>query len=117
MAGDLATAHRVCREHCYETGACFTITPSKFIYTGGEEDGFAIGLVNYPRFPRALCDLQARARNLARALLPVLNQRTCLLVSTTETEWIVVEPPGSLQTDHLTAGPLSQTHAPEGSRE
>jgi ferredoxin len=34
MAGDVATAHRVARDFCYQTGACLTVTPSKFIYTG-----------------------------------------------------------------------------------
>lgn len=58
MAGDLATAHRVVREFCYAEGACFTVTASKFIYTAGEEDGFAIGLVNYPRFPSAPAELE-----------------------------------------------------------
>lgn len=95
MAGDLATAHRVCREYCYAEGACFTISPTKFIYTGGEEDGFAIGLVNYPRFPSEPADLQAEAEALAAKLLPACNQRTCLLVGTRETKWVVVEPPGA----------------------
>lgn len=94
MAGDIATAHRVARDFCYAEGACFTVTPSKFIYTGGEEDGFAIGLVNYPRFPSEPEALWARGELLARRLLPACNQRTCLLVGTTETKWIVVEPPG-----------------------
>ena len=96
MAGDLATAHRVCREFCYQEGSCFTVTPSKFIYTGGEEDGFVIGLVNYPRFPSEPGVLQTRAEALAEKLLPACNQRTCLLVGTLETKWIVVEPPGGL---------------------
>lgn len=95
MAGDLATAHRVCRDHCYAEGACFTITPSKFVYTGGEEDGFAIGLVNYPRFPTTAKELSSRAEKLAGKLLASCNQRTCLLVGTTETRWVVVEPPAS----------------------
>lgn len=95
MAGDLATAYRVVRDYCYAEGACFTITPTKFIYTGGEEDGFAIGLVNYPRFPCEPSDLAARAEDLAHRLLPACNQRTCLLVGTAETKWIVVEPPGA----------------------
>jgi len=94
MAGDLATAHRVCRDHCYTEGVCFTITPSKFIYTAGEEDGFAIGLVNYPRFPCEPDVLWLRAETLAAKLLPACNQRTCLLVGTNETRWLVVEPPG-----------------------
>lgn len=99
MAGDLATAHRVCREHCYAEGACFTITPSKFIYTGGEEDGIAIGLANYPRFPSTYVETHDRARALATKLLSALNQRTCLLVGIGVngglTEWLVVEPPGA----------------------
>ncbi len=94
MAGDLVTAHRVVREFCYESGACFTVTASKFIYTGGEEDGFAIGLVNYPRFPSEPEALAARAESLAIKLLAACNQRTCLLVGTAETRWLVLEPPG-----------------------
>lgn len=100
MAGDLATAHRVCREHCYEHGACFTVTPSKFIYTGGEEDGFAVGLVNYPRFPSTVADLHQRADELAQKLLRACNQRTCLLVGVGATSgittWLVAEPPGAV---------------------
>jgi ferredoxin len=95
MAGDLATAHRVCREHCHAEGACFTITPSKFVYTGGEEDGFAIGLVNYPRFQSTPTQTQEVAEQLAGKLLTACNQRTCLLVGTRDTTWIVVEPPGA----------------------
>lgn len=99
MAGDVATATKVVREYCYAEGACFTITPSKFVYTGGEEDGFAIGLVNYPRFPSTVAELHERARGLADRLMPVMNQRTCLLVGVGAgggiTEWIVREPPGT----------------------
>lgn len=95
MAGDVPTAHRVVRDFCYQEGACFTVTPSKFIYTGGEEDGFAIGLVNYPRFPSEPEALQAKAERLALKLLPACNQRTCLLVGTTVTKWLVVEPTGA----------------------
>lgn len=95
MAGDIDVAHSVVRAFCFTEGACFTVTPSKFIYTGGEEDGFAIGLVNYPRFPSKPEALWERAESLARKLLPTCNQRTCLLVGTAETRWLVVEPPGA----------------------
>lgn len=95
MAGDLATAHRVMRDVAYRDGACFTVTPSKFIYTGGEEDGFAIGLVNYPRFPSEPMNIDDTAERIARRLLAECNQRTCLLVGTIETKWLVSEPPGA----------------------
>lgn len=97
MAGDLTTAHRVVREHCYANGACFTITPTKFIYTGGEEDGFVVGIVNYPRFPSTAEDINMRGRQLIMKLLPACNQRTALLVTDTGTEWCVLEPPGASQ--------------------
>ena len=93
MAGDLATAHRVLREHAYAEGACVTVTPTKFIYSGGEEDGFSVGLVNYPRYPTTPEDLEAEAEQLALKLLPACNQKSCLLVGDTETKWIVIEPP------------------------
>ncbi len=95
MAGDFVTAGRVLREFCYQAGACFTITPTKFFYTGGEEDGFFVGLVNYPRFPSDVELIDARALALAEKLLAACNQRTCLLVGTSETRWLVVEPPGT----------------------
>lgn len=95
MAGDLATAHRVIRERCYAVGACFTITPTKFIYTAGEEDGFVVGLVNYPRFPSEPHQLFQRVERLAAFLLAACNQRTCLIVGDLTTRWIVIEPPGA----------------------
>jgi len=30
---------------------CVTVTSMKFVYVDGFEDGFAIGFINYPRFP------------------------------------------------------------------
>jgi hypothetical protein len=51
IAGDVETAKRWLRHECWREGLCVTIEPTTFIYTGGEEDGFVVGFVNYPRFP------------------------------------------------------------------
>jgi SAM-dependent methyltransferase len=32
--------------------SCVTVTPTNFIYCGGQEDGVIIGIRNYPRFPK-----------------------------------------------------------------
>jgi hypothetical protein len=96
IAGDIGVARYALRRFAYEYGACFTITPTEFVYTGGEEAGVAIGLVNYPRFPSTVEWLWDRAERLAKVLMPVMNQRTCLLVGTDETRWCVEEPPGSV---------------------
>ena len=50
-SGPIEVAKQVCRETCLSEGLCVTIEPTHFIYTGGEETGFKIGLINYPRFP------------------------------------------------------------------
>lgn len=96
MGGDIETAKRWLRAHCYERGLCVTVTPTTFIYTGGEESGFAIGLVNYPRFPvEHAAYLCGRAREIANTLVRVCCQKTALVVGPDVTEWIAVKPPGA----------------------
>ncbi len=68
MAGDTAQAKHVCREFCMR-GFCIHIVPADFIYTGGEETGFKIGIVNYPRFPSLPADAWAAATELAELLI------------------------------------------------
>lgn len=41
-----------CQWLCNIRKACFTVTPTRFIYVDGYEDGAVIGLINYPRFPK-----------------------------------------------------------------
>lgn len=87
MAGDIAQAKQACREFCYEAGLCIHIEPVDFIYTGGEETGFKIGLVNYPRFPSDSASLRTKALNLAGALQHRLCQHSYLVVGPDQTEW------------------------------
>jgi hypothetical protein len=39
------------QEYCNEFSFAVTVTPTKYIYKNGNEDGVMIGLINYPRFP------------------------------------------------------------------
>lgn len=94
IAGDVTDAKRKLRELAYQHGLCVTVTPADFIYTGGEETGVAIGLVNYPRFPSTFDDLQTRAISIAQQLIVALCQKTALVVGPAETHWIVIDPPG-----------------------
>lgn len=95
MAGDIDTAKRWLRRECYERGLCVTVMPTDFIYTGGEESGFCIGFVNYPRFPSSAEELFTRAKNIACALIVECCQKTALVVGSPHTEWVTIEPPGS----------------------
>ena len=100
IAADEAQARAVLRRECYERGLCVTVTPTTFVYTGGEERGVAIGLVNYPRFPSSPGDLFRRAVEVARRLLGECCQRSALVVAPDITEWICVEPPGSAKPEN-----------------
>jgi hypothetical protein len=102
LAGDIDTAKRWLRRRCYERGLCVTIDPTAFIYTGGEESGMRIGLVNYPRFPTANEIVHAIAVELAEALVVECCQKTALVVSGLRAEWVHVTPPGTRIGDAMT---------------
>jgi len=59
----------ICRTYCDEIGLCVTVTPTRYVYTSGAEDGFAIGLINYGRFPSEPASIFARAEALAVRLI------------------------------------------------
>lgn len=95
MAGNIDVARQWLRHRCYHAGLCVTVTSADFIYTGGEESGFVVGLVNYPRFPSAPQQIRDRAVEIAEGLVVHLCQRTALVVDTHETTWITIDPPGA----------------------
>ena len=87
MAGNVCQAKQVCRQYCLAIGLCVTVTPTEFVYTGGEETGFVVGLLNYPRFPTTPDELLSKARELAEKLRSHLCQHSYLIVSGDKTEW------------------------------
>jgi hypothetical protein len=95
MAGDIETAKLWLRRYAYDHGMCATVTPTTFVYTGGEEAGFMVGLVNYPKFPRQPDQIRALASRLAHVLIAECCQKTAIIVATDRTEWIQVTPPGA----------------------
>jgi hypothetical protein len=92
IAGDLATAKQVCREYCFSEGLCVTVEPVDYIYTGGEEAGVRVGLINYPRFPTEEAKLRFHAWKLAQILMERLCQHSYSLVGPDQTEWFSRRP-------------------------
>jgi len=92
MAGDISQAKQACREYCFEKGLCVTIEPVAFIYTGGEESGIRVGLINYPRFPSTEEALQRIAYELSEMLMKRLCQHSYSIVGPRETEWFSRRP-------------------------
>jgi len=88
MAGDIDQAKQVCREFCFNNGFCVHIEPVTYIYTGGEEEGFRVGIINYPRFPASHEDLFSSAKSLAENLVFRLCQHSYSIVGPEMTEWL-----------------------------
>lgn len=88
LAGPIDRAKEICAEYAFSVGLCITVTPTEFIYTGGRETGFVVGLVNYPRFPTTLDALVATAEDLAVRLMAGCFQWSALVVGPAETKWL-----------------------------
>lgn len=87
IAGDVEQAKQVCREYCFDAGLCVTVKPVTYIYTGGEESGVRVGLINYPRFPSTEGELRVKARDLAETLMRRLCQHSFSIVGPDRTDW------------------------------
>lgn len=91
MAGDIEQAKQLLRTAVYppNKGLCVTINSTLYIYTGGEETGFIVGLRNYPRFPSHPAALLERAEQITENLLTGLCQWSAMIVeSSGQTYWI-----------------------------
>ncbi len=88
LSGPIEVAKQVIREHVHADPQCVTIEPTTFIYTGGEEQGYVVGLLNYPRFPATPNEINTYAGDLAKLLLERTHQHSALIVTPTETTWI-----------------------------
>lgn len=87
IAGSRAAATDACREFCLR-GLCVTVAEDNFVYTGGMEAGVRIGLINYPRFPKAPEEIFQVASELARFLIGRLRQQSCCVVGDDKTVWL-----------------------------
>lgn len=90
LSGPIEVAKQVLRAECLREGLCVTVEPTTYIYTGGEEPGFVVGLLNYPRFPVTAEDLDRRARDLMHKLLAATCQHSALMVTPSASEWITL---------------------------
>ena len=99
IAGDIEQAKQVCREYCMEVGLCVTVEPMTYVYTGGEEAGMRVGLMNYPRFESDYVVVGDHAFNLAQKLRERLCQWSFSLVDREKTTWYSARPENGVQAD------------------
>ena len=88
LSGPIEVAKQVIRADCLREGLCVTVESTTFIYTGGEEAGYVVGLLNYPRFPTTYEKLNERAETLALALLDATYQHSALIVGPATSKWV-----------------------------
>ena len=90
LSGPIDVAKQAIRAETMRKGLCVTIEPTTYIYTGGEEAGYVVGLLNYPRFPCEPQQLEERARDLMEKLLIATHQHSALMVTPERSEWITL---------------------------
>lgn len=78
-------AQALARQYCDAVGLCVTITPTTYVYKGGEEPGIAVGMINYPRFPSDAGTIKKHAFALAELLRTGLGQFKVSIVFPDET--------------------------------
>jgi hypothetical protein len=91
LSGSIEVAKQIIREHVLTNPLCVTVEPTTFLYVGGEEQGYVVGLLNYPRFPTPPNELNVRADMLAELLLVKTFQRSALVVKPEMTTWITLD--------------------------
>ena len=64
----------VCYRYCQYPGYCLTVTPAKFIYKDGMEDGAIVGIINYLRFPQEKQRLIYNSWEIADSLQTAFKQ-------------------------------------------
>lgn len=92
IAGNCDDAARICREFCFGVGYCVTVERAEYIYTGGQESGVVVGLINYPRFPATPEQITEKAEQLGMKLMEGLFQQSFSIVTPTDTIWFSRRP-------------------------
>lgn len=87
IAGELHQIQASLQEYV-TIGCCVTVTPTKYVYTGGAETGVIIGLINYARFETPIVELNKHAFDIAEKLLKDCHQRSCSVVLPDKTYYI-----------------------------
>lgn len=99
MSGPIEAAKQTVREYV-QCGLCVTVEPTVFIYTGGEETGYVVGLRNYPKYPSTLAQLTSHALTLAELLRSATFQDSYMVAGPQETVWHSNRAPISKETAH-----------------
>lgn len=85
IGGDIDVARQKIRELCFPKGLCATLIPTEYIYAGGEEKGFVIGMIQYPPFPETEKSLENKAVKVGKEIAKVCFQWSFSVVMPSKT--------------------------------
>lgn len=95
MAGDISEAKA---RLVYWIGwypVCVTVSPTTYVHASGRDEGFVIGLINYPRFPKTPAEVFAIADEMAAWLRTELGQQSYTIQAPDKTVWFSHRPAAS----------------------
>jgi hypothetical protein len=81
-------ARNILQDYCNKISYCVTLKPIEFIYKDGNENGFEVGLINYPRFPSNQEEITKRAIEIAEIFKNKFNQYKISVVCSDKTYMI-----------------------------
>lgn len=81
VAGPIEQAKQVIRRKSYPKGLCVTVEPTTYIYAGGEEAVYVVGLLAYPRYPESDESLYEKGVSLLTDLIEETYQWSGLIVT------------------------------------
>jgi len=67
-------AKQILQDYCNNVSYGLTLKSTEFIYKDGNELGFEIGLINYPRFPSTSEEISQKAIEIAEIFKNKFNQ-------------------------------------------
>jgi hypothetical protein len=86
MAGDYNEARQSLRKFC-KSGFCVALQETDYIYTGGEEKGFCVTVINYPRKPLSYDELEEKTKQIAITLCRDLYQGSYTIETPIDTQF------------------------------
>lgn len=86
IAGDHAIALQACRRFSLR-GLCVAVQPVDYIYTMGAESGVCVTLINYPRLPADIAQIEQTAINLGNYLCAELVQGSFTVEGPDQSHW------------------------------
>ena len=87
IAGEEHRIKDICAKYC-QVGLCVSIQKTDYIYTGGQQSGFSITLINYPRFACSNDEIYTKAEELAKILIVDAYQESCTILCNDKTVFL-----------------------------